>query len=228
MKACIFDLDGTLYQTERIAVPAFEKTFQSLREQGIIETSVPAESKIISVFGQTGKQFWLELLPEADEKIRKEADRMLLKYEKEFIHKGKGKFYPGVIEGLVQLKRQGWTLFIVSNGIREYVNAVLESADLSRLFTAICTLGDQPDLEKKDAVQRLINQYSIKQGYLVGDRESDVEAGIKNGLSVIGCKYKGFPYFGTENELQGANFVVHHFQELLDIIKSYSIQSTNK
>lgn len=228
MKACIFDLDGTLYQTERIAVPAFEKTFQNLRRQGMIQTSVPTESKITSVFGLTGKQFWAELLPEADEKTRIEADRLLLKYEKEFIDQGWGQFYPGVVKGLNHLQHQGWDLFIVSNGIREYVYAVLESADLRKLFTAIITLGDQPELQKKDAVQRLIKQYSIKQGYFIGDRASDVEAGIQNGLTVIGCRYEGFPYFGKEEELERADHRIHHFQELFEIIKHDSCQSTDQ
>lgn len=228
MKACIFDLDGTLFQTERIAVPAFEKTFQTLHKQGMIQTSNPTEADIRSVFGLTGKQFWAKLLPEADESIRNEADQWLLKYEKELINKGKGKFYPGVQQGLRELKDLGWSLFLVSNGIREYVNAVLASGDLQHLFTEVFTLGDQPELQKKDVVQELIRSYSIKKGYVIGDRNSDIEAGTENGLTAIGCRYKGFPSFGDDEELKEADHIIQHFQELIEMIKSRSHQRTYK
>lgn len=219
MKACIFDLDGTLYQTEIIAVPSFEKAFQSLHKQGMIEESVPSEEKIHSCFGLTSKEFWAKLLPGSDEKIRRKADQLLLKYEKELIHQGKGKFYPGVVEGLKQLNDQGWMLFIVSNGIREYIHTVLDSADIKHLFTEIYALGDQSGMSKKDAVQQLIQKYSIQEGYFVGDRSSDVETGMENGLTVIACRYKGYPYFGEENELADADYIIHDFHQLLDIIK---------
>jgi len=218
MKACIFDLDGTLYQTERIAIPAFEKTFQDLRQQGKIEENDPTESMILSSFGLKGEQIWAELLPKADHELREEADRVFLKYEKELIHNGKGKFYPGVKKGLVHLKEQGWSLFIVSNGIPEYVNAVLASAALTELFTEILTLGNQPTVEKPDAVRDLIQRYSIKKGYVIGDRKSDVEAAKKNDLIAIGCKYKGFPHFSKKGELNEADFIIQHFRELVEIV----------
>ena len=220
MKACIFDLDGTLFQTERIAVPAFAKAFQDLRRQGKIEEDLPTEAEILSTFGLKGDQIWAKLLPTATPSLRKEADQLLLKYEKELINEGMGKFYPGVEKGLVQLQERGWALFIVSNGIPEYVHAVLASRELLKLFTSICTLGNQPTIQKKDAVRNLIRQYSITHGYVIGDRVSDVEAGKKNDLITIGCKYQGFPYFGKEDELQEADHIIQHFSELLTIIEA--------
>lgn len=227
MKAMIFDLDGTLYQTERIAVQAFQKTFESLLQQGMIETSVPSESKIRSVFGLTGDQFWRELLPNANDHVRQIADQLLLEYEKALIDQGKGRFYPGVTEGLKQLYEQGWSLFIVSNGIEKYVNAVLSSADLTRLFTRVCSLGDQPNQLKRDAVRILIHQYRITSGYMVGDRYSDIDAGIANGLKTIGCRYKGFPDFGKESELELATYRIDRFQDLFDVIKRDQMEGSS-
>ena len=36
MKALIFDLDGTLFQTEKVAVPAFQEAFVWLKNKGNI------------------------------------------------------------------------------------------------------------------------------------------------------------------------------------------------
>ncbi|MOA70685.1 bifunctional 5'-methylthioadenosine/S-adenosylhomocysteine nucleosidase/phosphatase [compost metagenome] len=49
---------------------------------------------------------------------------------------------------------------------------------------------------------------------MVGDRSSDVEAGKKNGQTVIGCAYAGF---GNGTELQGADVLITNFDELLDL-----------
>ncbi|MOA38100.1 bifunctional 5'-methylthioadenosine/S-adenosylhomocysteine nucleosidase/phosphatase [compost metagenome] len=49
---------------------------------------------------------------------------------------------------------------------------------------------------------------------MVGDRSSDVEAGIKNGQAVIGCAYAGF---GQGAELQGADVLITNFNELLEL-----------
>ncbi|MNO07071.1 bifunctional 5'-methylthioadenosine/S-adenosylhomocysteine nucleosidase/phosphatase [compost metagenome] len=49
---------------------------------------------------------------------------------------------------------------------------------------------------------------------MVGDRSSDVEAGKKNGHTVIGCAYAGF---GDGTELAGADVLITNFNELLEL-----------
>lgn len=53
---------------------------------------------------------------------------------------------------------------------------------------------------------------------MVGDRQSDVRAGLENGLVVIGCRYTGFPQFGGEEELQGADMILSTFSELPSLV----------
>ncbi|MNY67988.1 hypothetical protein D3C86_2056800 [compost metagenome] len=50
---------------------------------------------------------------------------------------------------------------------------------------------------------------------MVGDRSSDVEAGLKNNLTVAACDYAGFRESG---ELEGAHMRLRQFAELLDHI----------
>lgn len=218
MQAIIFDLDGTLYQTELIAIAAFQKTFATLREKNLYHGQSPTVTQIKSVFGMTGQEFWKRLLPEADETVRMKADEILLKYELELIEQGKGKFYPDVVLSLYRLREAGWHLFIASNGIKDYVHAVLDSANITHLFTDIYTVGDHPQQKKKDAVRRCIDQYQIREGYMVGDRSSDVEAGKANELITIGCRYEGYPHFGELYELEDADYVIKHFRELFQYI----------
>lgn len=39
--AVLFDMDGTLLQTERLSTPAFQKTFEELREKGLWNGATP-------------------------------------------------------------------------------------------------------------------------------------------------------------------------------------------
>ncbi|MNJ42706.1 hypothetical protein D3C77_376810 [compost metagenome] len=50
--------------------------------------------------------------------------------------------------------------------------------------------------------------------WMVGDRSSDVEAGNKNGQTVVGCAYAAF---GKKDELQGSDYIISSFQELISL-----------
>ncbi|BCU80353.1 MTA/SAH nucleosidase [Polycladomyces abyssicola] len=222
--AMIFDLDGTLFQTEKVAVPAFRRTFERLRRSGRYEGSLPTDEEIQSVFGLTHVEIWNRLLPGADEQTKQTADRWMLEEELHCLQQGMGALYPGVGETLHRLAREGWPLFIASNGILPYVKGVLTAFELLPLFSGIYTAGEYQTREKKDLVRILMNEHGVTGGYMVGDRSSDVEAGLANGLTVIGCRYAGFPNFSGESELDGAHVVIDSFPSLLNVIKSVSDQ----
>jgi phosphoglycolate phosphatase len=218
MRAVIFDLDGTLFQTEKVGVPAFHETFSFLRERGLCSGDPPSDERIASVFGMTHEEIWEALLPGADEQTRKLADRIMLEKEVEMLRQGRGMLYPGVRETLHKLHEAGFTLFIASNGVSPYVCAALESKDLTPLFSGIYTAGDHETRTKADLVRILKEMHGVGRGYMVGDRKSDVQAGRANDLVVIGCRYAGFPQFGAEDELDGSDWVIGNFAEILDIV----------
>jgi phosphoglycolate phosphatase len=218
MKAIIFDLDGTLFQTEKVGVPAFRETFAQLRRDGLYQGELPTDEKIRSVFGMTHEEIWETLLPQSSDEVRHLADKLMLAKELELFEKGVGQCYPGVEETLNQLVAQGWTLFIASNGVGPYVRGALSSKGLISLFKGIYTAGDYETETKVDLVRICKETHGITHGFMVGDRSSDVRAGKENGLTVIGCRYADFPQFGKEDELQGADHTVSTFPELLIIV----------
>lgn len=60
-------------------------------------------------------------------------------------------------------------------------------------------------------MELLLQHEGVGAAWMVGDRSSDVEAGLKNGLAVIGCQYAGF---GTPGELAGSDVLISSFDEL--------------
>jgi adenosylhomocysteine nucleosidase len=59
-----------------------------------------------------------------------------------------------------------------------------------------------------------VKKYEIQDGFVVGDRLSDIMAARANGLTSIGCRFD----FAQEAELKEADYVVNHLSEVLDIV----------
>ena len=209
--AILLDMDGTLLQTEKLSTPAFQRTFQQLREQGMWERPTPDEKELVNVLGMTVEQVWEKLLPDTNEETKRAADLYLLENEIQLIKERITNLYPGVKETLQQLHDDGYALFIASNGQEEYIEAICEEYGLKPLFTDLYSAGRFRTSTKNDLVAKLLSDYKIKQAVMVGDRHSDIEAGLTNGLFTIGCDFG----FAKQGELDGANQVIRDFKELL-------------
>ena len=214
--AILFDMDGTLLQTEKLSTPAFQQTFEQLREQDLWNGSTPDEQAFVNVLGMTTEEVWHTLLPGADEKTRKTADRFLLENEIRLIKARATDLYPGVRETLQHLHTRGIRLFVVSNGREKYIEMICDEYEIKSFFTDLYSAGRFETRSKNDLVAKLLRDYQIKQAVMVGDRQSDMEAGMCNGLFTIGCDFG----FASEGELEGADVVIDDFRALLDHLPS--------
>lgn len=210
----IFDFDGTLFQTEKLAVPSFEKTFQQLKEEGYSSTEWPTEEQMLSVIGMTLDQIWNELLPDLPREAHLKANQYMLQNELEGVKEGYGALYPGVVETLMELKNRGYRLFVASNGLKEYIHGVSEAFRIEHYFDAMYAADEYKTESKKDLIKKLVEDHSIRQGIMVGDRHSDVEAGLTNQLLVVGCDFG----FATDDELDGAHLVIQKFPQLMEVL----------
>lgn len=217
LEAIIFDLDGTLFQTETLLLPAYHATFQEMREQGIYQGDTPPDELILGGLGLLLAQIWDRVIPEASREVRQYADKLLLHYQLEGLKKGQGQLFAGVADTLSKLKNSGIRLFVASNGLEQYVKGVVETKGLSAQFEAVYSAGEFLTASKVDLVRMLLNTYGVHTAWMVGDRSSDVEAGKKNKLTVVGCEYARFSAAG---ELDGADLRIKGFSELLDHIDS--------
>lgn len=209
--AVLFDMDGTLLQTEKLSTPAFQRTFQQLREQGMWNRPTPDKSELVNVLGMTVEQLWEKLLPNTNEETKQAADMYLLDNEIQLIKERITDLYPGVKETLQQLHEAGYALFIASNGQEAYIDAICEEYDLKPLMTDLYSAGRFRTSTKKDLVAKLLQDYEVEQAVMVGDRYSDIEAGLSNGLFTVGCDFG----FAKQGELDGAHQIIRDFKELL-------------
>ncbi|WP_054028555.1 HAD family hydrolase [Bacillus sp. FJAT-28004] len=214
-EAVIFDMDGTLFETDKLLVPVHHRVFETLRKEGLYEHEMPPVERLLSCLGMLLEDIWRQVMPDSTEAARKRADDLLLQYELEGLEKGEGQLYPFVEETLRELHTRGIKLFVASNGLEEYVKGVAEFKGIAPLFDGLYSAGEYETSSKVDLVARLLKDHNIKSAWMVGDRSSDVEAGKGNGLQTIGCAYATY---GRASEIEGADVLISDFRELLPLL----------
>lgn len=213
-QALIFDMDGTLFETDTLLRGVHERIFDTLREEGLYLEPTPPVEKLLGCLGMLLEDIWKNLMPGSTEAARLRADVLMLQYELEGLEAGKGSLYPHVEEVLRELKARGRKLFVASNGLEHYVKGVAEHQGILELFDGVYSAGEYKTATKVDLVARLLRDHGLESAWMVGDRSSDVEAGKGNGLSVIGCAYA---VYGRPDELSGADVLIRDFRELLSL-----------
>ncbi|MFD0962252.1 HAD family hydrolase [Paenibacillus chungangensis] len=213
--AAIFDMDGTLFETDTLLIPVHERVFRTLREEGLYSEETPSVDILLGCLGMLLEDIWRQVMPSSTEEARKRADELLLQYELEGLAAGEGSLYPHVEQTLRVLKARGVKLFIASNGLEHYVKGIAEHRGIASLFDGIYSAGEYGTRSKVDLVARLLEDHGLQSSHvwMVGDRSSDVEAGKRNGLVSIGCAYARY---GEGSELCDADRLIHDFRQLVD------------
>ncbi|MNB68721.1 Haloacetate dehalogenase H-2 [compost metagenome] len=216
-EAIIFDMDGTLFQTESLLLPAYHKMFDILREEGLYSGPTPPEERILSGLGQLLSEIWKNVLPDVDEAVHRRASEILMKLEIEGLEAGISTLYPGVEGTLRKLKERGVRLFVCSNGLEDYIHSIVTVHRLQDVFEGLYSAGGQGTSTKVQLLRLLLDHFGIGKAWMVGDRSSDVQAGKENGQTVIGCGYAGF---GRDEELKGSDVIISSFDELIGLYDS--------
>lgn len=218
-QALLFDLDGTLFRTETLSIPAYHAMFRQLRADGDFVEETPPESLFLGGLGMLLSEIWARVMPNASAAVHRRADTLLLEHQLRLLEDGLGELYPGVQETLTRLHGQGIRLFVASNGLEAYVKRVVAAMGIAPLFIALYSAGEFQTASKVDLVRLLLSQHELHSAWMCGDRKSDVEAGQQNNLPVVACDYAGFH---VDDELRGAEMTIHAFPELLNLVSAGS------
>lgn len=157
---------------------------------------------------------WETLLPYHETAVREATDTYFLTRLVENIKSGNGALYPGVTELLEKLSAMGHTIFIASNGLIPYLEAIVSHYRLNRWVTETYSIEQIETLDKGDLVAQIVAEYDIQDGFVVGDRLSDIVAAKANGLIAIGCRF----YFSQDDELRQADHIIDGLAEIPDIL----------
>jgi adenosylhomocysteine nucleosidase len=211
-KAIIFDMDGTLFQTNLILEPALEETFDVLRKENLWDIKTPIE-QYRKIMGVPLPVVWETLCPNHSLEIREKSNDIFHKKLIELIKAQKGALYADVERTLNELSKKH-PLFIASNGQIEYLQAIVETYKLDRFIQHTYSIQLMKSGHKSDLVKMVKNEKQLGEGYVVGDRSSDISAAKDNDLIAIGVNFD----FAQEDELKQADFVVNNFKEILELV----------
>ncbi|EEM16775.1 MULTISPECIES: HAD family hydrolase [Bacillus] len=218
LQSLIFDMDGTLFQTEKILELSLNDTFNHLRSLNLWDTVTPI-NKYREIMGVPLPKVWEALLPNHSNEVREQTDAYFLERLVENIRSGKGALYPNVKEVFRYLKENNCSIYIASNGLTEYLQAIVSYYNLDNWVTETFSIQQIRTLDKGDLVKTIIKKYDIKKAAVVGDRLSDINAAKDNGLIAIGCNFD----FAQEDELAQADLVINDLMELKTILPEMKI-----
>ncbi len=205
----LFDYDGTLHESLCIYLPAVQTVWDELAAAGRMSPGRLTEAEARTYIGLAPDEMWRQFAPSFTPEERTEAADRVGQYMAQALAQGRARLYPGVRETLDRLRADGHRLFLLSMCPRAYLEEHLAAFGLTDLFCEAMCGEDYGYLPKDEIVRQRMDRGDFHP-VCIGDRFSDVEAGRKNGLPVVGCLYG----YGSREELQSCNALIEDVTDL--------------
>jgi HAD superfamily hydrolase (TIGR01509 family) len=198
-KALLFDLDGTLAETDSLHLPTWVDV---LRPYGI---EVDEEFYRESISGRSNSKIVKDLLPDLSaEEGRKLADAKEASF-RERAHELEP--LPGLLDFMEEAKSRGLSLALVTNAPEENVEAILLALELGELFDKV-VLSDEVGPVKPDPApyRAALDKLGVRpEGALAfEDSTSGIASSVAAGIPTVGIASTQDP----EKLLQAGAFVV--------------------
>ena len=207
-KVIIFDFDGTLADTIDILLRitnrlSAEFGFKSATKEELAQLSNLNSWQILQYSGISIFKFPL-LIRRLKAELHSEISHIQL--------------FPGIKEVLLELKKRGFQLGIITSNSRENVLGALEKNGLQDTFTFIysgSTFGKHKVINKWLRIENINPEKVV----YVGDEIRDIDAAKKTGIKVIAVGWG----FNSPQALaaQNPNFLIERPQELIEIMNSW-------
>ena len=209
----IFDFDGVIADNSEGIMNCCDYAAEKMglrpapRERARYFIGPPLFSSFRDYFGLT------------DEK----ANEMVVRYRERYGRIGLFElvFYPGLIDALGELKREGYKLAIATGKPDDFIKRIADHFGLTDYFDAVCGVSFAETSSDKSAI---ILNAAAECGsapdacIMVGDRASDVSSAERAGMPCVGVTYG----FGAPDELRDAAVVIDSPGELAGAIRRLS------
>lgn len=210
IKGILFDLDGTLINTNELIIDSFQYTFKKH-----FNKEVP-RAEIVNTFGAP--------LTETMAKYDKENTDLLLSIYRGFnetMHDKLTTKFEGVESGLKALKALGVKIGIVTSKRRVLAERGLRLINIYDYMDVIVTPEDtekhKPQGEPAEKACELLG-ISPEDTIMVGDSHNDILCGRNAGCSTCLVKYTALP---MEKLMEyKPDYVIDKIEDLIDICKS--------
>lgn len=194
-KGILLDVDGTLWD----AVKVIRQSWNDYVQQSVPEmTAEFTDQDIRGVLGKTMVEIEEILLAQLGQSRRQEVMDGLMEYEVAYMWEHGDDVYPNVAETLKTLKKEGYSLSIVSNCQKGYIEDFLHNSGVEDLIDGHVCFGDTG--KSKDVSMRIcMEKCGIDQALYVGDTKGDLDSSRKAKIPFVYASY-GFGSVDPEKE----------------------------
>lgn len=177
-KTYLFDLDGTLLDTNELIYQSFVNTcriytgLELTRSEVNRHIGIPLQDQLALYLGFKTDE-------EMDEIVKKHQE-----FQKN-IYKETLKAFPGVVEGLKELEQKGVNIGIVSSRTRPSLDTYLKHIGIYKYFKVISTPENTENHKPHpDPVLWALDQFNSKkeETLFIGDATFDIESGNSAGV----------------------------------------------
>ena len=204
MKAIIFDVDGTLFDTRDGIIQALNYV---LKVHCRSEIKKEDEARYI---GPPIKKSLIEF--QGMEEL--EADEATALYRKSYVEKfiGNSIWYDGAVETLKELKDREWILGIATMKTMPQLEALIRDFNCGDLLSVLKAAKEDGSLSKTQMLKDIKEEYPDVDGYImVGDTMGDYEAAKEAGYEFVAADYG----YGDIRDLEAKH--IGRFKDLLGI-----------
>lgn len=176
IKACVFDLDGTIINTEESLNQSVNETLATLNYPGI---DLEQTRAFIGCGGRKFVERALSVHTQPDDEL---VDKAFKTYKKIFAERCtyNNKAYEGMEETLKELKKMGIKLGVISNKSQEGVESCVGKVYGDKLFDYVA--GEKPGVPLKPDPEGILNavgalEVKPEECLYVGDGDTDMIGG---------------------------------------------------
>lgn len=217
-KLLIFDLDGTLSDTEPIL---YTIVLETLRESGI---KIDSLADIYRSFEEHGKEI-IELKALIPAEFLPDVDRA--KYSVDFWNNyaklcmgATERVFDGIRETLLELKERGYLLAVLSNKKNKFVQPIIATAFGEGFFDLVCGWDEvRPKKPDPTALLSILDELGVdkENAYMIGDLSADYKVSVNAGVNHVIALWG----YGKKSKFikLGATLFAKRPLDLLDIFK---------
>ncbi|MGY0693557.1 pyrophosphatase PpaX [Virgibacillus sp. FSP13] len=203
----LFDLDGTLIDTNELIIASFKHTFDYYGKNFTRE-------KAIEFIGPPLKESFETLDPSQADAMVETYRQHNLQHHDEYVTA-----FPYVIETLERLKEQGIQLGVVTTKMWHTVEKGLKLTSMDHFFDTVITLDDVTHAKPHpEPIIKAMHELDAKveSTLMVGDNSHDIEAGQNAGVQTAGVAWS---LKGKEMlERYHPTYILDDFRDLLSIL----------
>jgi pyrophosphatase PpaX len=192
--AVLFDLDGTLIDSNEIIIESYMHAFKVFRPDLRL-----SRETVLTFIGPTLEMVFKEYV--AADQIEPMIETYRAHYVENEAHHHH--LYPGVIAGLVALKQLGAKLSIVTSKYKAAAWRSFTHYQLEPFFDAFVALDDVTDPKpNKEAVNVALKRLGgADWAIMIGDNPGDIQSGLNAGIegAGVGWSIKGKAFLQTFN-----------------------------